>query len=174
MALVPVMYLARPNAAYFGYAGVLLDLALFVFVLSVALAEPRQGVRRVLAWRPLQVLGRYSFPLYLWHYPIFWYLSRNAVDWGWGGRAVLGIGLSIVISVVTMRIIEKPLQRWLAGDQWRQAVADGLVRTLVRKVRESVTPKRTGGQRASAAEGGPGAPDLEPRADTKSPAGQAD
>lgn len=143
VALIPIMYLARPNAAYFGYAGALLNAALFVFVLSVALAEPHQGVRSALARPPLQTLGRYSFPLYLWHYPIFWYLSRNTPSWSWEGRAAVGIALSLVIAVVAMSVIERPLQRWLSGEGWRRTVDDGLFRTLVRKLQESVSSART-------------------------------
>lgn len=144
VALVPVMFLARTNAAYFSYAGVLLDAALFVFVLSTALAEPWQGVSRVLGWRPLQALGRYSFPLYLWHYPIFWYLSRNATDWSWEARTAVGLGVSLVISVVAMWLIERPLQRWLTAPGWGVATDLGLVGGAVALGRDRLHAARTG------------------------------
>jgi peptidoglycan/LPS O-acetylase OafA/YrhL len=136
--LLPLMFLNNPTWAYFGYAGVLLDIALFVFVLSTALADPSPRVRRILGARPLRALGRYSLPIYLWHYPIFWYLSRNTFDWNWQTRVVAGLLLTFVISLVSMRMIERPLQRWLGSDAWREAVRDGLPKTLVGRARQSV------------------------------------
>jgi peptidoglycan/LPS O-acetylase OafA/YrhL len=143
VSLVPIMFLARPTSAYYGYAGVLLDLALFVFVISIALAPPAAGVQKVLAGRSLRLLGRYSLPLYLWHYPIFWYLARNTISWSWEARVVVGISLSMLIALVTQRVIEKPLQSWLSSSEWRRAADDGLLRTLTRKAREAVSSALT-------------------------------
>jgi peptidoglycan/LPS O-acetylase OafA/YrhL len=130
-------------ACHFGYAGLLLDLALAVFVMATALGQPWAGVRRVLGWRPLQSLGRYSFALYLWHYPIFWYLSRNAADWSWEGRAVVGIGLSMLIALVSQWLIERPLQRSLAGARWQVATDRGLVGAAVVLGRQQLSSLRS-------------------------------
>lgn len=138
VSLVPLMFLNNPTWAYFGYAGVLLDVALFAFVLSTALADPGPRVRKLLGWRPLRFLGRYSLPIYLWHYPIFWYLSRNTFDWNWQTRLVVGLLVTFAIALVTMRVIERPLQRWLGSPVWREAVRDGLPRTLASRTRTSV------------------------------------
>ena len=105
--------------------------------------DPRRIVQQVVGWGPLELVGRYSLVLYIWHYPIFFYLSRNTLDWSWPWRTVVGYGLTIVIAVVTQRLIERPLQRWLSSPSWH-ALDDGVPTAVRRKVRGEVTKVRSG------------------------------
>ncbi len=79
----------------FGYTAFALVFAWFV--LDAATALPREPLARVLAWRPLRSIGRYSYAMYIFHLPIHllvgrWLLTRFA-----GGDlhpASLGIALA--------------------------------------------------------------------------------
>jgi peptidoglycan/LPS O-acetylase OafA/YrhL len=143
VALVPLMWAVNDSADYFGFAGWLLNLDLAVLVVTTSLAEPRRVVQRVVGWAPLELVGRYSLVLYIWHYPIFFYLSRNTLDWSWPWRTLVGYGLTVAIAVVTQRLIERPLQRWLSSPSWR-AVDDGFPTAIRRKVRGEVAKVRSG------------------------------
>jgi peptidoglycan/LPS O-acetylase OafA/YrhL len=118
LALVPLMWAVNDSAQYFGFAGWLLNLALALFAISSAVSEPQRRIREMLSWQPLATLGRYSLVLYVWHFPIFWYLSRNTSDWSWGWRAAVGYGATVVIALLAQVVIERPVQRWLSSGFW--------------------------------------------------------
>jgi peptidoglycan/LPS O-acetylase OafA/YrhL len=145
LALVPLMWVVNDTGSYFGFGGWLLNLDLAVFVVTTSLASPRRVVQRVLGWGPLELVGRYSLVLYIWHYPIFFYLSRNAIDWSWQWRTLVGYGLTALIAVVTQRVIERPLQRWLSSPSWR-ALDDGFPTAVRRKVRHEASRLRSRGR----------------------------
>lgn len=120
VALVPLLWAVSKEGGggYFGLAGWALNLALATFVTCMTIADPPRRLSAALGWGPLVALGRYSLVLYIWHYPIFWYLSRNTPDWRWGWRTLVGYLATIVIAVVAQWLIERPVQRWLSSDFW--------------------------------------------------------
>jgi len=66
----------------------------------------------VLSNRPLRYVGRISYPLYLWHWPLIFACNRL----GFGGTAgmCLTLGLSVVLAALTHRWIETP---WRARSE---------------------------------------------------------
>jgi peptidoglycan/LPS O-acetylase OafA/YrhL len=93
------------------YAGGLL------FALAVNLL-PSAGplVQRVLSWRPLRMLGLWSYSLYLWQQPAYLY-----GDGSWAHRAG-GLALSVCLGVLSFYCIEGPARRWL-NRKWAPAAA---------------------------------------------------
>jgi peptidoglycan/LPS O-acetylase OafA/YrhL len=106
--------------------------AVFLIVGALAPARPQQ----LLAARPLVALGLWSYSLYLWHYPVMFALgvvehgpdpfrsqfAFGAVATGPGGdlaRSVLAIGVSLLLAVISYRLIERPLVG--LRKRWRQA-----------------------------------------------------
>jgi peptidoglycan/LPS O-acetylase OafA/YrhL len=106
----------------FVYRGgfVLLDVA--TVGLLVALVHPSTTfVSRLLAWSPLVWIGRRSYGIYLWHWPIF-VLTRPGIDVtipGWQLLAVR-LGLTFGAAELSYRFVELPVRRgalagWLRG-----------------------------------------------------------
>jgi peptidoglycan/LPS O-acetylase OafA/YrhL len=69
------------------------------------------GAGRVLRLRPLQVTGRLSYSLYLWHWPVL-VLGGHAVGRGLAGSERAGLlALSAVLAWWTYRLVEDPIRR---------------------------------------------------------------
>lgn len=81
----------------------------------------RWGADRLLALRPLAYLGTLSYSLYLWHWPVlvFYLITRDRTTVGWRGGAVI-IAVSLVLSIATYHLIEKPVRRSRIGvaNRW--------------------------------------------------------
>jgi lysophospholipase L1-like esterase len=119
---------------YEGGAAVLAALAVFA-----VLGATRDGVlARVLAWRPLVALGAISYAVYLWHWPLLLALRREGLE---GARLDVTVVLAtLVVSVVSLWLVETPIRRgsWLRG--WRPIGAGFAVVALVGGVVVGLTP----------------------------------
>ncbi|GAA4113367.1 SGNH hydrolase domain-containing protein [Nocardioides fonticola] len=76
----------------------------------------RTVVARVLALRPLQVLGDWSFSLYLWHFPV---LRIARARFGELDAPMLALTLAVVLvlSGATYHLVEQPFR---TGRRWRR------------------------------------------------------
>ncbi len=80
-----------------------------LFVLLAGAGAPQSPVTRLLSTRPAQVVGRLSYSLYLWHWPVL-VIGRQlipsnsiAIRLGW-------IGVSALIAAGTYVLIENPIR----------------------------------------------------------------
>ena len=70
------------------------------------------GATRVLGRSPFCWLGKRSYSLYLWHWPILLIAAESGVSGGlWRLRVPL-VGFALVLSMVTYRLVENPIRRW--------------------------------------------------------------
>lgn len=65
-------------------------------------------VNKILSFYPLCWVGRISFGLYLWHYPIFKYLSEN---YSISMVFFVGVPLTFIFASISYYYVEKPLIR---------------------------------------------------------------
>jgi peptidoglycan/LPS O-acetylase OafA/YrhL len=80
-------------------------------LLAQAVLSPRSWTARVLALAPLVWLGRISYGLYLWHWPLFGFV--NAQRTGLAGPSLLTVrlGLTVVVAAASYYLIELPVRR---------------------------------------------------------------
>ncbi|WP_303749501.1 acyltransferase family protein [Stenotrophomonas pigmentata] len=64
---------------------------------------------RLLSAAPMVYIGKLSYGIYLWHFPIAVWLRPQI---GWEGTFAWSLGLSIGAAAVTYHFIDLPLQRW--------------------------------------------------------------
>jgi peptidoglycan/LPS O-acetylase OafA/YrhL len=93
------------------YSGGFLLVALAGAVLVLVALRPGHPLQAVLAWVPVVAVGRLSYSLYLWHWPVFAAVSDHTGDWPAGGRLVLGWVLMAVLSIASFRLVERPGNR---------------------------------------------------------------
>jgi peptidoglycan/LPS O-acetylase OafA/YrhL len=118
VALVPLLGAVVDASGYFGLGGWLLNIDMFVWVLAVTMARTPAFLTRTVGWGPLALAGRYSLVLYIWHYPLFWYLSKDETGMSWWQLTGVAYLLTIVIAVLAQLVIERPTQRWLRSEKW--------------------------------------------------------
>ena len=99
LASVPLWLFVFDDYARTPWAAV----ASFLVVGAVALPLRAGPLTRALDWRPLALLGVASYSLYLWHLPLVDALAPHAL--------LLSVPLSLLVAVVSYRLVEAPFLR---------------------------------------------------------------
>ena len=126
VALIAVLLPAAGGPAYHG-AFPLLAIASCGLVLGVQMPGP---VTRALSFKPLIALGAISYGVYLYHFPIFVFLSVARV--GRSGWVLLAarLAVTLVFAIASYWLVERPIRRavWTGSrTMMHAAVAIGLV-----------------------------------------------
>jgi peptidoglycan/LPS O-acetylase OafA/YrhL len=102
-------------------------------LIYVAITTERSRVRRALAHPAPAYVGKMSYGIYLWHYPIFVYMSGR---YAWYEILLLGGAASLVLAILSYHSVEKLARDYLRrlGVRERAPVAAAFV--------ASVTPAR--------------------------------
>lgn len=95
--------------------GFLLAAVLGALVILSLRMHPAGTVSRALAAGPLPAVGRISYGLYLWHWPLYVLLTEERT--GLAGARLVSIRLASTAAVAyaSFRIIEQPIQRFRPG-----------------------------------------------------------
>jgi hypothetical protein len=110
------------------YQGGFLVEALLVSVVIAAVTQPNAGLlSAVLSIAPLRWIGRISYGLYLWHWPIFVVLSPDRV--GIDGYALFALRLAVTFGVASLSYIyiEMPVRRGKFNARSLRRLAPGAI-----------------------------------------------
>jgi len=101
---------ARIEVGTMPFPGSLLPVSASAVLIALVCARPAAPASRLLAAGPMVFVGRISYSLYLWHWPVF-VLFRWTV--GIDGRAVAlaALALAFALSVASYHLVEQPLRR---------------------------------------------------------------
>jgi len=110
LALIAIACTCLTGATPFPGTAALLPTLGAVLVIGAGCAHPDSGCGRLLGLAPMGAIGRLSYSLYLWHWPVLVLLPA------WVGHPVglpiklVAVAVCIVLSVLTLRFIENPLR----------------------------------------------------------------
>lgn len=134
IGLVALVVIASVFGEETVFPGLAAGLPVFATLLVLS-AGPTRGPVSVLAWSPLQWVGKRSYALYLWHWPLLVLLeARFGVLSTFGRIGVLV--LTAVCADISFRLVEEPSRRnaWLAAVPRRSLLAGAVLSALVLSV----------------------------------------
>jgi peptidoglycan/LPS O-acetylase OafA/YrhL len=113
-------WVATTSTSSFPYNGgfFLIGLCVAAVILSVVVV-PRSIVPRVLALTPLRYVGRISYGLYIWHWPIFLWLDHERTGLLGYELFAVRVAVTFAVSVVSFHLIERPIRMGTFVSQWR-------------------------------------------------------
>ncbi|HWS58105.1 MAG TPA: acyltransferase, partial [Actinotalea sp.] len=116
LGVLVVLALTLHEGSTFTYRGGLLLASLATAVVIAALLGGRSALVAALEWRPLVWVGRRSYGIYLWHWPVVLVvaavLPTAAPDSAaaWLGRGV-ALALTLALAAASFRLVEEPVRR---------------------------------------------------------------
>ena len=105
--IVAAIVVCRPGP--FVFDGGLALIATGAATLLVASLGPGP-LRRLLSTRPLRAIGRVSYEIYLWHWPVI-VVGDQVLHLGGLARAAIEVALTLLLAVASYRLVDAPLRR---------------------------------------------------------------
>lgn len=107
------------DSSFLWQGGFLLADVATAAVLASVVCIDRSYLTRLLSLSPLRYLGRISYGLYLWHFPLFQWIDGART--GLTGYPLFGVRLLATTAVATASyyLVERPIRRGTLIRQWR-------------------------------------------------------
>jgi peptidoglycan/LPS O-acetylase OafA/YrhL len=110
--IVAVMILFTDSTPFPGWTALAPTLGTALVIAGGCSQSPIGFVHRLLAWRPMQVVGRYSYSLYLWHWPVL-VLKIERLKWiyaSWPARTIFMFAVTLPVAAITYHVVENPVR----------------------------------------------------------------
>jgi peptidoglycan/LPS O-acetylase OafA/YrhL len=111
------------EASTFAFSGGFLVASLSAGMMVLgAVAAPKGPAARLLEIAPLPSLGRISYGVYLWYWPVLLVMSGSRLHWGVYPLFAARVAVTVFVAALSARYIEVPIRRG-ALSEWRSWVA---------------------------------------------------
>lgn len=95
----------------FNLGGMLVMSLVFAVLVMACQEEEPTALTRFLGWAPFAHLGRLSYALYLWHWPVHLWLGPDRIGGSVLATAVVGMLITVAIAQLSWTFVEKPVIR---------------------------------------------------------------
>jgi len=127
------------------YQGGLLACGVGVTIVIAAVTQPIAGpLARLFSLSPLRFAGRISYGLYLWHWPIFTWLTVDRTGLAEPVLLPLQLALTLGISLLSYKVIEMPIRRGAMPPTLARRAGPGFVAVAFLAVLVATVPPVTG------------------------------
>lgn len=111
VGLILLLTLTDDSSQWLYRGGFLLVAVVAVVLLAAVVARPEGLVARGLAWGPAVWVGKISYGLYLWHWPVYVLLSPTRT--GLSGASLLVVRFAVTFTIATLSyyLVEMPIRR---------------------------------------------------------------
>jgi hypothetical protein len=92
-------------------------------VVAGVVSAPRSPVAAVLGWGPIRGLGRISYGVYLWYWPVLLVMTTRRTHLGGYELFAAQMAVIITIAAVSYTLVETPIRRGVALSTWRGLVS---------------------------------------------------
>ena len=111
------------DSGYYGFGS--LAYAIGIAVVIAAVVQPGSPLGRLLTLRPLPWIGRISYGLYLWHWPVIVWLVHWRVGFGDSRLVLVRLAVTFLLATASFYLIEMPIRegRWFRPSSRRSRMA---------------------------------------------------
>ena len=127
-------------------------------LVAAAVLLPSSAVARALSLPPVRYVGRISYGLYLWHWPLFLILDRERTGLRGTDLFVLRVVIAIAAAAASYHLLEMPIRRGGLLRGWRGWIAAPVTVGATSVVLLASTAGAAVGSPAAALSSAPGAP----------------
>ena len=122
LAVTVAMWIGVERSSSFISSGGLALVSVMSVLVVLAAAIGIGPVAALCAWRPLRWIGGVSYGAYLFHWPLFVFLSEKRTGLSHLPRFVLVVSLTFVLATLSLRFVEQPVRLrrgWFAPGRVR-------------------------------------------------------
>lgn len=91
--------------------GLMLLVALVSAVMIAGVLDTTSAFAHMWSWAPLRFIGRRAYGIYLWHFPVFHFISADRFDLGSAELSVVKLAVTAILVELSYDLIEKPALR---------------------------------------------------------------
>lgn len=91
--------------------GMLATDAAMVVIIAAIVLRPQAPGARLMTLTPLRGLGKISYGLYLWHFPLFLWLDESSTGLRGADLLLLRLAVTLAVSLISYVIIEQPIRQ---------------------------------------------------------------
>jgi peptidoglycan/LPS O-acetylase OafA/YrhL len=120
-----------------------------LLALLIVVTPHTRFAQRVLEWRPLWALGVISYGIYIFHYPIL-RAGEQLMRWGgldvsayWPVFAGTSFGATVIVSVMSYLLLERPIMRWVRDARHGRTVVASSSSSRVPRSRDAQVDTRS-------------------------------
>jgi peptidoglycan/LPS O-acetylase OafA/YrhL len=148
VAVVAAFALATPDAAYYRGGSLLFCVVVAALIAGVEHRGPNP-VREALSLAPVRYVGRISYALYLWHWPVIVWVTPDRVPLTGASLNALRLALMTGLAAASTHLLEEPIRRGRPG-RWLTTRRLAYVLPAVSLVMVAMTFALTWGAESSA------------------------
>ncbi|MCC2593329.1 acyltransferase [Tessaracoccus sp. OS52] len=125
-------FLDGPSDFYYTWGALTFCLGALALIIALVLAGEAGFWARVLGWEPVAYLGRISYGLYLWHWPLAVWIIGDLEGFRWL-RAMAVVGLTVVAAALSYHLVEMPVRtgKWFTAKRSAAVAVASLAAMLV-------------------------------------------